>query len=372
MERPHLKTRPKRSALQQLGTIAWRTPLWSIPTALFFGTLFGDRGWTSYWFAYQLSMVFGFIINVCIWALESFVLPRQRCEETGRGWQIPIYYAVAALIGSYIAAIIIHFTLMPGLMGSARSMVIVGMFSLLFTGLIGGIISAISYHRQAVDRAGAIERLRAELAEAELRALRAQVHPHFLFNALNTIAALVREQPAAAEDTITRLAEVFRYTLRASDREFARLGEELEFLRSYLEIERVRFGARLQVQERIESGLEALHVPSLLLQPVVENAVRHGVSAQNQGGTISISARRDSDRLILEVRDDGPGFDPGATPSGNGFGLHSVRERLRGAGPPHDLVIEATPGGGTTVRITLPVRSHEPGADPQFPKEKRS
>jgi signal transduction histidine kinase len=362
MERPHLKTRPKRNALQQLWTITWRTPLWSIPTALFFGTLFGDRGWASYGYAYLLSMVFGFVISLCMWVLESFVIPRQRCEETGRGWQIPIYYAVAALIGSYTAALIIHFTLMPGFMGSARSMAIVGMFSLLFTAMIGGIISAISYHRQAVERAGAIERLRAELAEAELRALRAQVHPHFLFNALNTIAALVREQPAAAEDTITRLAEVFRYTLRASDREFARLGEELEFLRSYLDIERVRFGKRLQVEERIEPGLEALLVPSLLLQPVVENAVRHGVSAQNQGGTIIISARREGDRLILEVRDDGPGFEPGVTPSGNGFGLHSVRERLRGAGPPHDLNIETTPGGGTTVRITLPLRALETGS----------
>jgi LytS/YehU family sensor histidine kinase len=246
--------------------------------------------------------------------------------------------------------------LLPGFLGSARAVAITGMFTLIFTAMIGGIISAVSYHRQAVQRAGAIERLRAELAEAELRALRAQVNPHFLFNALNTIAALVREQPAQAEETITQLAEVFRYTLRASDREHGRLGDELEFLRAYLNIERVRFGSRLAVQEHIEPGLESLLVPSLLLQPVVENAVLHGIAERTTGGTVSLSVRRDGERLILEIEDDGPGFDGRSSRSGNGFGLHSVRERLRGAGPPHDLAIESVPGRGTRVRITLPAR----------------
>jgi len=290
-----------------------------------------------------------------MWLLECFVLPRRDYAGTGRGWMIPLHYLGVALVSSYTAALIVHFTLMPGFLGSARAVAISGMFALLFTTLIGGLVSAVSYHRTALDRARAIERLRAELAEAELRALRAQVQPHFLFNALNTIAALVREHADEAEDTIVRLADVFRYTLRASEREHTRLDEELEFLRAYLAIERARFGARLQVQERIEGAVGNLGVPSLLLQPVIENAVRHGIGARAAGGTITLVARREGDRLLIVIEDDGPGFDPASKPSGNGFGLHSVRERLRSAGPPHQLKIGTRAGGGTRVEITLPV-----------------
>src|SRR5262249_19636433 len=153
--------------------------------------------------------------------------------------------------------------------------------------------------------------------------------PHFLFNTLNTIASLIHSNPAGAEDTTTRLADVFRYTLRASEREHARLGDELEFLRAYLDIERTRFGGRLRIEDAIAPGLESQLVPCLLLQPLVENAVRHGVSQRAEGGTVRITARRESDHLVIEVADDGPGFDGRGVPGGTGFGLHSVRERLR-------------------------------------------
>jgi two-component system LytT family sensor kinase len=296
-----------------------------------------------------------------IWVVRYFIKPRLTgagCEPSPRtGLQIGLWYTGASLVGSYVAAFIIHFTILPGFMGSARSIVVSGMFTLIFAGLFTGIHYAIAFHRQSVDRARQVEQIRAELAEAELRALRAQINPHFLFNTLNSIAALIAEDPVAAEDTTTRLAEVFRYALRASEREHARFADELAFLRSYLEIERIRFGERLHIEQAIEPGLEHLLVPSLLLQPVVENAVRHGVSARADGGTLRLSARRDGDRLEIEIADDGPGMNGAEPPAGGGFGLRSVRERLRALGLVEAVNIDSTPGRGTRVRITLPVRT---------------
>jgi len=269
-------------------------------------------------------------------------------------------YLVASFAGSYTAAAIIHLWLIPGFLGSPLAIARSAAYTALITVTVGGIGYAIAFYRQSVDRARAIERMRTELAQAELRALRAQINPHFLFNTLNTIAALIRVNPTEAEDTLTRLADVFRYALRATDHDRVRLADELEFVRAYLEIERVRFGERLVFQQRVEPGLEGLEVPSLLLQPLAENAVRYAVSPRPRGGTVGIGARRDGDVIVLEVWDDGPGMDGASAPPGSGFGLHSVRERLRAAGPPHALSIESSPETGTYIRITLPVTQGEP------------
>jgi LytS/YehU family sensor histidine kinase len=297
-------------------------------------------------------------------AAEATVLPRLRHAPDALhnprrlgAWSTGIVYGSAALIGSYLAIGITQLFVLPGFLGGARDLLVSGMFALLFTLLFGGFSYAAAFYRVAVERAGAAELARAELAQAELRALRAQIHPHFLFNTLNTIAALIAEQPRAAEDTTTRLAEAFRYVLRASEHEHQRLGDELGFVRAYLEIERARFGPRLRLTESIAPGLDDLPVPTLLLQPLVENAVRHAVASRERGATIGLKARREGDRLVLEVSDDGPGMNRAPPSSGAGFGLHSVGERLRAAGPPHALEIDSAPGGGTTVRVTLPCRA---------------
>ena len=358
-----------RKLLRDLWHTLWAQPLWSIPFALFFGTLFGS-GWPSYVQAYKASLVFAYVIRLTIVAFEYTLLPplRARIRE-GRSapWMEAVGYASTAMVASYIAAAILHFTFMPGFLGSPRAFVISGIFALLFTTLISGFFMARHFYRTAVERASAVEQVRAELAQAELRALRAQINPHFLFNTLNTIASLIAENPAAAEDTTTRLAEIFRYALRASEREHAPLGDELNFLRDYLEIERTRFGERLRIAESIPTELESVLVPSLLFQPVVENAVRYGVAPRSEGGTVSLVVRREGDRLTVEISDDGPWFNGDAPASGTGFGLHSVRERLRAAGPPHAMEIESTPGQGTRIRITLPIASN-PAASDHSPK----
>jgi len=363
--------RPRDNALRGFVRMLWRQPLWAIPFALFFGTLYGSSRF-SYLLAYQMSLIFAYCVGVALWATRYFVDPRLRTpeRELQSNWTVGAWYAGMATLGSYVGAVIIHFTVMPGFLGGWRAVVTSGLFTLLFVALFSGISFAQHFYRQAVERARAVEQARAELAQAELRALRAQIHPHFLFNALNSIAALIAVDPRAAEETTTQLADVFRYTLRASGQEHVPLGDELEFLRTVLAIERTRFGERLKVVERIEPGLETLPVPSLLLQPLVENAVRHGLAPRTEGGTLTLTARRDHELLRITVEDDGLGMSPGAPARGTGFGLHSVRERLRVAGPPHRIDLDSGPGRGTRIEITLPVQPSNASTPPNPRGEK--
>jgi len=173
-----------------------------------------------------------------------------------------------------------------------------------------------------------------EANRSELRALRAQVNPHFMFNALNTIAGLIPRRPDRAERTIEQLAEVFRYTLRRSEREWVPLDEELEAVRAYLEIERTRFGDRLEFAIRAGDDAAKVRIPAMIVQTLVENAVKHGVGAIRAPGRIEVAVETSQNRLRIEVRDNGPGFEESALeaphPSGDGHGLRNIRERLRG------------------------------------------
>ena len=348
---------PRANAARGLVRVAVFQPLWAVPFALFFGTMYGGH-WHDYVQCYWLALTFSYCIGLGLWACRHFIVPRlvsgEPLASTRRIWIVGVCIGATCLLSSYVAAIINHLFILPGFLGSLRAVAVSGMFTLLFTALFGGISYAVVFYRHALERAGAVEKIRRELAEAELRALRTQIHPHFLFNTLNSIAALIGENPAAAEDVVTRLADVFRYALRASDHEHASLAEELDFLRSFLEIERIRLGPRLQILEQIEPGLDAARVPSLLLQPLVENAVRHGIAPRLEGGTLTLAARRERDLLVLEVGNDGPGLWDGR-PSDRGYGLRSVRERLRLAGPPHALEVISAAGAGSLVRVTLPL-----------------
>jgi two-component sensor histidine kinase len=172
-----------------------------------------------------------------------------------------------------------------------------------------------------------------ETNRSELRALRAQVNPHFMFNALNTIAGLIPKRPERAEETIEQLAEVFRYTLSRSEREWVRLHEELEAVRAYLAIEQTRFGDRLQFSVITGEGAESVRIPAMIVQTLAENAVKHGVGAIRTTGRIDISVTVSTERLLIKVSDNGPGFEESAMRSfnsGGGHGLRNIRDRLRG------------------------------------------
>ena len=175
------------------------------------------------------------------------------------------------------------------------------------------------------------QQLRLLASRAELKALRAQINPHFLFNALNAIAGLIPSQPELADRTVEELAQVFRYTLRKSENEWVRLDEEVEFVKAYLRVEQARFAERLRVTVTVDDRAAAVPIPAMCVQPLVENAVKHGASLADGGGTVALRATIEGQMLELEVTDNGPGFPAGFAMNGSaGHGLRNVAERLRG------------------------------------------
>jgi len=202
-------------------------------------------------------------------------------------------------------------------------------------------------------------------ARAQLEALRAQINPHFLFNSLNSIAQLIHVDPAKAEACVERLAEIFRYLLNRAEQEFVPLSEELQMTNAYLEIERARFDERLRVETLVDPGALRQLIPNLVLQPLVENAVKHGLSRKVGPGTLRIAARLDDGLLTLVVGDDGLGMSSTvlADVFERGVGLRNLRARLeRLYGPAHLPEITSTPGGGTRVELKLPTTDRRPEA----------
>jgi len=206
------------------------------------------------------------------------------------------------------------------------------------------------------------------LLEARLDALQRQINPHFLFNTLNSIASLVRSKPELAREMIVKLGNILRALLH--DREaFVPLGEELEFTDDYLGIEVVRFGEKLRVVKEIAEDTLNVVVPSMLLQPLIENSIKHGLEPRISGGTVTLRSRIVEGRLLLEVEDDGVGIEPGgpvAAPvsglvrEGSGIGMKNVRERLHVLyGDEAQVEMVSRPGRGTRVRLVMPVTSRE-------------
>ena len=207
--------------------------------------------------------------------------------------------------------------------------------------------------------------------EAQLRALRAQVNPHFLFNALTTIGYLVQTAPDRALETLMKLTSLLRAVLR-TDSEFVTLGQELELIASYLDIERARFEERLRTKVDVPEELISIRVPSLLVQPLVENAIKHGITPSRFGGEVSIRARleyssteanNNIEMLSVVVSDTGLGASEIEWARGrrSGVGLSNLEERLRSyGGAAASLRINSTPGVGTVVELTIPLRTPDP------------
>ena len=205
------------------------------------------------------------------------------------------------------------------------------------------------------DQQIASSQLEARLAEAQLQALRAQLHPHFLFNTLNTIASLMHQDVEAADRMIVKLSELLRMALSSGTEEEIPVREELEFLRKYLDIEQMRFSDRLQVTFDVASDAIDAAVPCFFLQPIVENCIRHGITPNRNAGTIEIRAVHRNDSLQFSVCDDGKGVP--ATGIAEGVGLSNTRKRLQQLyGDRYRLVLEPAEGRGTKVVVTIPYR----------------
>jgi two-component system LytT family sensor kinase len=223
-------------------------------------------------------------------------------------------------------------------------------------GALLGIVHALMYHNISVQQAATSAQLESSLTRARLDALSAQLEPHFMFNTLQAASSLVYTSPAEAEAVLLQLSELLRRVLRVREAQYAPLRDELDFLDRYIQILRARFGERLRYEARADEALMNARIPSLLLQPLVENAIEHGIARRPGPGAIRVSATRNGDRLILAVTDDGPGFRAGA-PAG-GVGLNNTRERLQQLyGDQHEIRFDDAASGGLVVTISIPFQS---------------
>jgi LytS/YehU family sensor histidine kinase len=221
---------------------------------------------------------------------------------------------------------------------------------------------ALRFREEGRARALRAAELSAQLSEARLDALKAQLHPHFLFNTMNAISAFVRSDPERSERMLAELAELLRLTLTHDGDQEVTLADELEFAERYLYLQRTRLRERLRVSLDVPDDLRAARVPSMILQPLLENAVEHGIAHSVGGGHLGLSARRVDGRLRMEVVDDGPGLPPGEPGKDFGrIGLANTRERLvQLYGDQHRFEVADRPEGGVRARIEIPWRTEPP------------
>jgi two-component system, LytTR family, sensor kinase len=217
----------------------------------------------------------------------------------------------------------------------------------------------VKFYRDYRERALRASQLEASLAQSQLQILKNQLQPHFLFNTMNSISVLMQEDPTAANRMLVRLSEFLRVTLKSEATQLVPLREELEILRDYLEIERTRFQDRLTVDFDVEEKLLDAQVPNLILQPLVENAIRHGIAPRSGPGSIQIRATQDDDHLILIVADDGVGL-RNKSNQPNGIGFRNTRERLKRLyDDDQTFDVVSCEKGGLRIRIRIPFKGNE-------------
>ncbi|HUI09205.1 MAG TPA: histidine kinase [Bacteroidota bacterium] len=304
------------------------------------------------------SLVFTLCIGSSIHGMIT--LAQRRLAGLGQWARLSVLfliYLVAGFAGTEIGYFLLRSFLYSGTL-DLGSHVRLLLFNLVLATIFGSV--AFVYY-SLLGRASAMartlrekeineERLERLRMRAELDALQAKVNPHFLFNTLNSIASLISENPAAAEATVEKLSGLFRYTLQRGQQGDVALSEELEIVRTYLEIEKVRFGDRLRFSIRAGEGAGEVRVPPLIIQPLVENSIKHAIAADPAGGSIEVDAALAGSACVITVTDSGPGFEP----SEGGFGLKSISDRLKlvygeraSIGIAHD--------GISLIRISIPV-----------------
>jgi two-component system LytT family sensor kinase len=300
------------------------------------------------------------LAEVYVWgALAPLVMRLARRFAFTRAtlWRSLIVHGVAGLVVSAVK-LIVDQVLRKLLFGFDGYVLITSLApNLLFYWGIVAAAHGFAYYHSSRERELKASTLEARLAQARLQLLQMQLHPHFLFNTLHAISELVHEDPDTADRMIAGLSELLREALHASDVREVSLRRELDLLAHYLEIQRVRFGDRLRIEIDVDPRAMDALVPHLILQPVVENAIRHGIGARVVQGRVRIAARALGETLQLDVDDDGRGLDAAEATPGAGVGLGNTRERLQtlydGEGR---LTIEERSEGGTRVRLIVPLR----------------
>ncbi len=233
------------------------------------------------------------------------------------------------------------------------------LWSCLIYWMLVGALQAYRYYERYLGSELRLERMERSFSEARLNALRMQLDPHFLFNALNTISSQVERDPKLTRRMIEHLGDLLRISLESKDRQEVGLAEEMDFLDHYLEIQKIRFGSQLKVDIQVAPEVRYASVPSLFIQPLVENAIRHGISNRASGGTVSVIAASFGNQLLIRVLDDGIGLPPGWTlETSAGLGLSITSQRIAGLHPDGNssFAVRRRLEGGTEVEILLPLR----------------
>ncbi len=287
------------------------------------------------WLQYLIgSFIFSFSIGSTIFVLTNYIGPR--CEGLPVIARLGIMvglFLVGGMIGTEVGLEIYH--LLFGAIIDVAGHVHVLIFNLIMAVLFGSAATLYFTMRERARKLGVAlkdkelneERLTQLKTKAELEALQTKVNPHFLFNTLNSIASLISENPKTAEETVEKLSDLFRHSLRHTEKSTVTLAEELDLIRTYLEIEKVRFGDRLQYDVKCEEGLGEVEIPAMLIQPLVENSIKHGIAPAIGGGGILIEAKKTNGNCVITVSDSGKGFQNDGDPAG--FGLRSIQDRLR-------------------------------------------
>ena len=347
----------------------WGRALIGVATSTAAGVLFalpalGTKGWHT-----EIRM---YLAQFWCWALFTPVIIAldRRLPFSGRelGKRLLAHFAASLFITEFCFYV---FTIMRASLGVATwsdlrvaqifSPGVIGWqiwFWLIYWVILGG-LQAYQYYWRYVNSELRLEKLEHSFSEARLNALRMQLDPHFLFNALNTISSHVERDPKLTRRMIEHLGDLLRMSLESKDRQEVPLAEELAFLDHYLEIQKIRFGDQLRIVMDIAPEVKYAAVPSMFIQPLVENAIRHGISRRASGGTIVVRAKPLGERLEIRVLDDGMGLPLGwKLEESEGLGLSITRQRIAGLHPngASRFVVRNRTEGGTEVDVSLPLR----------------
>ena len=357
--------------------------MWTPPWAWVFGvaTCLSLFSWLQAWRLTIINMKPGMsaqagkllVLNLAYWYLPALLIPavvwaaRRFPFDTGR--------TIRAIAAHAVGALTFAFANFVGMMGMrfllwtdagkwsgatwaefAQRRILEQLdWNLMVYGVIVGMSHAIAYYHESQERKLKAAQLETRLVEARLKTLEAELHPHFLFNTLHAISTLVHTDPEAADRMISRLSDLLRLTFDRSGAAGVPLKEELEFLQKYLEIEQIRFQDRLSVKFDIDPETLDTDVPRMILQPLVENAIKHGIGPRSGQGLVQISARKQEDKIWIEVRDNGVGLSRNARVRfNNGVGLSNTRARLECLYGAEQRLDFAEEDSGLSVRMLIP------------------
>jgi sensor histidine kinase YesM len=353
---PSPLTRTQR-ALIYVG--AW-IPFMLLHAVMLWRTHNAPSGWLALYYA-SSYVTPGIVVGAAIWRIAS----RIRWSEMSVPAVIAIETATAVLFAALWQALFLGYL---GLVAGRETMRAnaeqLNGWPLLMLVLVAAVHGA-AFHvtrvlRELRDREIAMAQSEALRVRAEMEALRGQLDPHFLFNSLHSITALVRLDPERAEDALLQFAGLLRRVLdlKRENGEEIRLADEIEFVDDYLAIERLRLAERLRVERHVSDAALNCWVPAFTLQPLVENAIRHAIAPRREGGSITLRAAVEDEMLVLEVNDNGPGTDPAILANASGVGLSATRRRLKlQYGDDATLDVRTEPGKGFQVRLRIPAHT---------------